>query len=345
MLTRSSLPSSVSLLLLVPALALSEKREEPKILPSRLVTLTLGAGNQKPNGFIARMDGQTYLVTTQRNLFGSQRISFGTLSGEPLHPRGVELSVSRGLARLPLAEEVPSLGLSDQAPMNAEVWFPHCRTKGIPMKTSKGNIVGVGADTLEISAPFVPEESGAPLLNAEGKAIGVLGYVQKPYLDELKKGTRFGYTPRYFCHRIANTRWRPVAWKKYNARFGGFYRESTAFAECVESIISILDENPTQTIPHAKKAETILVSWIQSHNRLADKQRKTTKTRLLAIDISENIKQLARICRDRSQKLQLFSEQRGLTRFLSDDFAAMANELDSDAQILDILGNNARDYR
>ena len=99
---------------------LEKKREEDALIQAqfdytysdisdRLVVIKheLGTGS----GFIAAMDGKTYLFTNQHIILGAEKISFTTVSGEKLRPRKVKLSTTRDIARLLLSDETEGFSL------------------------------------------------------------------------------------------------------------------------------------------------------------------------------------------------------------------------------------------
>jgi hypothetical protein len=81
-----------------------------------------------------------------------------------------------------------------------------------------GKIVGIGADRVEVSAEFVPADSGSPIIHAKtGQVIGIAAYPSKRYDDTFggKSGTapapRFGY-------RIDNVAtWERVDWNDFRS--------------------------------------------------------------------------------------------------------------------------------
>lgn len=313
-------------------------------LSGRLVRVCGKGTHSGTNGFIAKMDGETYLITSQSVLFGTQGLSFETLGGKSLRPTKVELSASRDIARLALPEECGGLELSDKAPMGTRVFLPMVGRFGSPSKRA-GKIVGVGADRVEVSIPFSPEESGIPLLNASGRVVALVGHIQEPYLDQMKKGTRFGYNARYFCYRMAGCRWVPIPWRQYNSRYGAFYRKSRNFANEVETIVSVLEGSPFNLIRHTGNSDPLLASWVQSHNRIATKRHVTTKKKTLAFELAENIERLAGICLERQQEIQTFLGKNRLSGFMEEDLDGLAYQLEGMAQALNTIGNRAQDHR
>jgi hypothetical protein len=70
-------------------------------------------------GFIARLEGKTYIFTNSRLISGQDSLFFETLSGKPLKPLKIELALNRDIARFlidsPLGlETAPSVILEEE---------------------------------------------------------------------------------------------------------------------------------------------------------------------------------------------------------------------------------------
>ncbi len=303
-------------------------------------------GRHASNGYIARMDGKTYLFTRQSTLFGAKKISFKTLSGTTLRPLGVELSASRDMARLLLDGEATGFEVSDEVSMNSPICIPETGTKAGSMNRLTGKIIGVGPETLEVSVLFDPQNSGSPVLNPELEVLGIASYVMEAYKDGITKGTQFGYKPRYLCYRMADARWKPVDWRAYNAKYGGFYHENAVFIEQAGDIALRLADAPMGEILGMQNLRRDLASWTGSFNKVAIRHDYRNRDKqAFAADYTECIKMLSKTCRTRAQKIQAFSEKRGLTPFLQQELRLQTKTLDAIVGLLNRVGAYGKDYR
>lgn len=197
--------------------------------------------NETSNGFIARMGEHHYIFTTQNILFGANKISFRTVSGKPLHPKKVELSATRDIARL-LLDSDEGFAISDDIKMGALIGIFGRHGDDAATTELFGEISGVGGDLIEVSAKFTHENSGSPVLNRKKEVVGIASYVRFSGTNWIKKGTRFENKTRRFCHRIKGSRWVAVNWKKYNRKHGEFYQQNKAFCAKIATIFN--DDEP-----------------------------------------------------------------------------------------------------
>ena len=320
----------------------------PSTTRNRLVIVSCdgGSGHRSAPGFVAVMDGKSYLVASQRVLFGVERVSFKTVSGKTLRPGSVELSASRDIARLLLAGEPDRFGVSEDVPMGSAICIFGIPAAGKTERKLCGKVIGVGSETVEVSIRFSLNESGAPILNAAGEVAGLIGKIMEPSESVMTKGTKFGHKPRFFCYRMANTRWIPVDWKKYNANHGAFFRRNMAFAKNIGEIASRLNEDSRRRVRIGDTFDTEISIWARSHNRFAGGHAGSTrKKQVVAAGYSESVKKLSRICQGRIQKIDDFLARGDLTGFLREELESLNQELDYSAKLLNFIGDNAQDYR
>jgi hypothetical protein len=184
------------------------------------VTGTEGAGS----GFVAAMGNGNFLVTNVHVVAGIPGAAFKKLDGATvqggspsmavgedifcmaLPPGGAPLPVMRGVdTNAAIGDEVAVLG-------NAE-------GQGV-INPIIGRIVGIGPNLVEVDAPFVPGNSGSPIIHLKtGKVIGVATYyVTNEYdLTTGRKSSR--PVIRRFGYRLDGVdKWQPVNW-------GAFWRQ------------------------------------------------------------------------------------------------------------------------
>ena len=128
------------------------------------------------SGFIANQDGKTYLFTNQHVLLGNNGISFRTATGRRLQPTGVELSMTRDVARMPLAEELESFEITGEAVTGTPVVvYGNSEGAGVA-RALYGEVIGVKRNILEVSTEFVSGNSGSPVLNPDQEVLGIVTF-------------------------------------------------------------------------------------------------------------------------------------------------------------------------
>ncbi|MBL9179616.1 MAG: trypsin-like peptidase domain-containing protein [Verrucomicrobiaceae bacterium] len=140
------------------------------------------------------MDGKTYVVTNAHVVRGNTKVTFKTMSNQPLTTGPLEIAESADLVRADVSEAPDALdilkNIEDATKIGeAVVVMGNSEGEGV-VRELEGRVVGIGPDRVEVDAPFVPGNSGSPiLLKASGEVIGVATYLLIPRaLQEQGKG-------------------------------------------------------------------------------------------------------------------------------------------------------------
>ena len=313
-----------------------------------IITCKSDAGRSAGSGFVAKMDGRTYLFTNQHVIMGANTIRFKTADGEILLPRRIELSKTRDIARI-LIEDQNGFTICKKFAMGIPVGvFGNSEGAGVATELF-GEVTDLGVDLVEVTAEFVSGNSGSPVLNPNQEVIGIASYVRvlweppsedededegedddedededgEEEEDEQKSKTR------RFCYRLTDVEWQPVKWKKYNDKYGKLYRNSEAMSASIFDIVSIWADAPLEKIPNNDGIPHDLSEWIKKHNSLIDRyQRREFKKRGFLNAYSESLKVLSKTCYDHSRRIRMFSSQRELTGFLRQEFKNQAYSLE-----------------
>ena len=88
------------------------------------------------------------------------------------------------------------------------------------VKTILGKIVGIGPDLVEVDAPFVPGNSGSPIVDLKsGKVIGIATYHLVRTIDPSTKQPLAVPEVRRFGYRLDSVKtWQPVNWAAFAAQ-------------------------------------------------------------------------------------------------------------------------------
>lgn len=290
-------------------------------------------GDTAGSGFIAKMDGKTYIFTNQHVIMGADRIEFVTVkNGEKLKPTGVELSIKRDIARLLIADRSEALEISGDAGMGIPLAvFGNSEGAGVATELY-GNVVGVGADRLEVSAEFVSGNSGSPVINKNKEVIGIASYVRFSRPSRMTENTRFENKARRFCYRLTDVQWAPVNWRKYNNEYGRLYRENDALVEAIFKIINRLYDKPFGSIPEYG-SDSALQKWCGEHNRALGHGISEMRR-----DLGKSTGDLSAYCKRRGDSLEMKLRNRDLTAFLREEFEGYIYAYQAAADALDYLG-------
>jgi hypothetical protein len=325
-------------------------------ISGQLVTITCesDSGRSAGSGFIAKMDGKSYLITNQHVILGADKISFKTTTGRILRPRKVELSETRDIARLLLADEegfevTPSVSMG--IPVGV---FGNSEGSGVATELY-GETTGVGADVVEVSAEFVKGNSGSPVLNLEQQVVGIASYVKYSRKKKDTEGTKFEKLTRRFCYRLTDTQWKTVNWKQYNKKYGRLYRANDQLIDSIFDIIKQWYDSPFARVSIHDHPDYDLNKWSTAHNhmvnrivRLSDKGRATphelnNTNKQIRKDVRDSAEALAAVCRSRARNMQMLATQKDLTEFLRQQFEDYASGLEYAAQSIDRYGDKLSD--
>jgi hypothetical protein len=292
------------------------------------------------------MEGKIYLFTNQHVILGADKISFKTANGAILKPRSVELSTTRDVARLLLADETDGFEVVNDRTIGSPVAvFGNSEGGGVATELY-GEITTVGSEVIDISADVVSGNSGSPVLNLDQKVIAIVSSVRSYRDDET------GSKTRHFCYRMTDGRWRPVKWKSYNDKYGKQFLETEQLIQSIFEAADTWYDDPYSRMTAEDHPDAGLRKWAIEHNRiinrimrLSDKgqvrnlhELDNTNERIKQ-DMADSAEALSAVCRGRARQMRMLSEQRELTEFLHGEFENFATRLESAAVEIDRYGN------
>lgn len=191
------------------------------------------------SGFVCLMDGQPTLLTNTHVLSNNPQPRFSTLSSTSLTPGlafvGVESDVSKialpagTLTNLELLTDLDStvrVGDAIAVLGNAE-------GAGV-VKPLEGTIVGIGPNLIEVDAPFVPGNSGSPIIHVPtGKVIGIATYLLVRKVNSTSGAV--DSTVRRFGYRLDKIKgWEPINWQRFYLQSGQLGKIETTSAEFIK---------------------------------------------------------------------------------------------------------------
>ena len=187
-----------------------------------LVFVTGAAGSG--SGFIATIGSANYLVTNVHVAAGIRDAAFKTLDGTVVQGGVPSMAVGEDIFCMAMPPGGKPFQIMQSVDANAAIGddvvvLGNAEGAGV-VNTLIGKIVGIGPNLVEIDAPFVPGNSGSPIVHLKtGKVIGVATYLVTNQYDlttdqKLKKPVvrRFGY-------RLDSVKgWQAVRWPSFNAQ-------------------------------------------------------------------------------------------------------------------------------
>jgi S1-C subfamily serine protease len=181
-------------------------------------------GSEAAGGaFIVTAGTANFLFTNAHVAAGIKDASFTALDGTVMHGTGPKVAVGEDLFLMKVTTSSTGFQIMHEVQKNISVGDPvvvlgNAEGAGV-VNTLMGKIVGIGTDLVEVDAPFVPGNSGSPIIDLKsGSVIGVATYmVFDPY-----GGGGFGMGSqkvRRFGYRLDSVKsWQPVDWTGFRAQ-------------------------------------------------------------------------------------------------------------------------------
>lgn len=226
-------------------------------------------------GVLVKEGTNRYLYTNLHVIGGNRRITITDMSGRRYTPREIYAAPDRDLVRLVLNDPPPFALPLGTARRNDNISV-HGNAEGADVaRVVSGTVLGMGPDTLEVSAEFVQGHSGSPIVAENGSIVGIATYVTYPTTNFVNRDTDFVRVRRFGVRPDTVTTWQPV-----NPRL--LMQQSLLLSEKEKAIyqtlavLSAWAENPIlSTIPLTDDMPDALRRWSMEHNDLTRRVRQS----------------------------------------------------------------------
>ena len=165
-------------------------------------------GDKAGSGFIVRDGGRPYLFTNA-HVVKSGAVMAYRLDGTRLALGPRDDAIGRDMVRFALDVAMPAFDLAGGVPDIGDPVVVLGNSDGRGVVTEiRGKVIGVGPREIEVDAAFVVGNSGSPVLDRNGRVIGIATYLRDCRNDDdwSKTNTRFNGIRR-FALRLLGTRW------------------------------------------------------------------------------------------------------------------------------------------
>lgn len=290
-------------------------------------------GRSSGSGFIATMDGKTYLFTNQHVVLGADQITFKTVSGLRPRPIGIQVARTGDIIRFTLEQE-DGLEFADKVLMKDPIGIFGNSLGGGVATELYGKVTGMGSDLIEVSADFVSGNSGSPVLSQEKNVVGIVSFVRFNYADD------DGSKSQRFCYRLKDRQWVPVNWKKFNGKQGALYRSTEENVDELLSAAYRWYNAPNKAVDFSDHPDMGIRRWSKDHNlmvskieRMLDQGRCTQKeldsiNKRIRDELMDSAESLGELCHQRARQVRMLSQQKGLTGYLEKEYESMSDRLE-----------------
>jgi hypothetical protein len=185
------------------------------------------------SGFLCRKGERVWLFTNNHVAAGMPNPVFTRLDGSRVNVGTAEAAAGYDAMRLVVPDAVARplecvTTLEDVARIDDDVVVLGNSGGGGVVTSIPGKLVGIGPDRIEVSAEFIPGNSGSPVVHvSSGKVIGIATYLTRRYEEFSSSGEAVQGRPgggnlkgtivtRRFAFRLDNVpKWEPVNWRLF----------------------------------------------------------------------------------------------------------------------------------
>jgi len=181
--------------------------------------------NGQASGFIADIKGRKYLVSNAHVLAEIKAPRYRLLDNSPLKLGPAMVAMGHDILMINViegADGIPTVPFGEAvARFGDRVVVPGNAGGESVVNPLQGEVVGIGADRIEINAPIKPGSSGSPIIHLRsGQAVGVATYLKvKSTLSPPGAGRSRRLQFRRFGYRLDTVqRWEVVDWTRFYAQ-------------------------------------------------------------------------------------------------------------------------------
>jgi len=306
----------------------------------------------KGSGFLVRMAGGTYFVTNFHVLEAATKIECSNPSDDFTLTAGqIQVAADRDLVRIPMnkptgltVEDAPRIGAAAAA-------YGDSGGKDVVTKLD-GRILGVGPTELEVSAQFIPGNSGGPIITGSGGVVAVATYVAREsgIPDWIKSGTRFKGTRRFGVRVSDNIQWTPMPLTLFETQSAKISQTD----DLIDELIAISREliySPFRQPLETKFGDIQeLANYISSYNNTCREFDQMSGRRVTKDELEQaNGKFRGRIQQSAADLSRAIDSIQSDLSFESQDITApylrsrMSDSLDTMHQLSDFIAQNIQD--
>lgn len=179
-------------------------------------------GARHGSGFVCKLKGQTFVISNVHVLAGMRAPLFTRLDGSALKPGAGAIGVGHDVVRFAASDSSRPLEAADSVDAAAEIGdevvvLGNSEGARVILPLS-GKLVGIGPNLVEVSAEFVPGNSGSPIIHVKsGKVIGVATYLVQRDMRWLSGETKEKKIRRFGYRLDSIKKWQPLAWQAFQA--------------------------------------------------------------------------------------------------------------------------------
>ncbi|MDD5348772.1 MAG: serine protease [Chthoniobacteraceae bacterium] len=196
-------------------------------MPGHSKALLIVEGKQGGgSAFLCRLDGRPVVISNAHVIGGIPGFKLTSIAGTAFTVQSGAVAVGHDLVKLEVgANPGPDEIFEVMENLDANVKIGDAvsvlgNAEGAKVvRPVEGKVVGIGPNLVEVDAPFVPGNSGSPIIHqATGKVLGVATYLIKRNVSK-DASECVTVEPRRFGYRLDHVKtWEPIQWPVFYAQ-------------------------------------------------------------------------------------------------------------------------------
>jgi len=231
------------------------------------------------SGFLVQESGRVWVYTNRHVIGDALDLTATDVSGNEVELGNMEIVRDRDIARFSTRLR-KGLELGG-TPSTGEEIAVYGNSQGAGVITrSEGEVLGLSADSIEVSSEIVSGNSGGPVLNTDNQVLGISTFVMAGWSgDPTTVGTRYT-EPRRFALRLDDeeTEFLPIRRKIYAEVFEGFSEQSKRFDEALVLFREILSA-PADRVLASDFSVDDVAEVAEGHNKDVERLQDTYRSR------------------------------------------------------------------
>lgn len=294
------------------------------------VLVHVQAGDKNVCGFLANIDGKSYVVTNTSLVSGHDHLEFTTLSGTSLKPLKIELSMSRNIARF-LVDAPSALATTSEVTEGQGISIVDYAGGGSAFFMMSGSVGKLYPGRFRPEALYEKKHCGSPVLKGD-KVCGIANVIDFYKLS----GGAWGSSAMRTVYQLAGDKWFSPRWKQYNASHGKALRQIDEFREDVYTLTKTWVDHPKDKLEIEPGMGLDVQRWIKQHNGMVTQVERARsggnkqggdKFAAARKDFHDSCKALVAISSSKAKNLEFVSKDDKITPFLKNEFMWRSREL------------------
>ncbi len=181
--------------------------------------------NGKGSAFVCLIGPRKFIISNQHVIAGNENVTLTLLDRSKLNFGQASAAVGHDVVAFSLLSDSKAMEVLPDVEKRAAIGdevvvLGNQRGSGV-IEPLVGKLMGIGPDRVEVSAPFVPGNSGSPVIHLKtGKVIGVATYAIIRKVDPLTRKPLPTPEVKRFAYRLDSiTTWEPILWSAYHQQF------------------------------------------------------------------------------------------------------------------------------